>query len=621
MSFLRWLTVTLATHYRMGRGRRCRAARRHQACLSVTRLEDRLAPAVLTVNSLADGPISAASSTLTLRDAVALVDSGGTATDSSGNSLAAAKAGQIDLVSPFGANDTIQFAPNLLTSAQQRIVLQDGSLLLDENARIIGPAASELAVSGDNRSTVFEIAASADVGISSLTIEEGAASGNAAGGIVNNGALTLTDAVVTDNSAVLGNGGGIANRGTLTLVDSDVSGNTARNDAGILNTGALTLTDSSVSGNVSVAANGGIGSYGGALTLIDSSVSGNTALVAGGIGNYDGGTATLVNSSVSDNSALGAGGIFNTATLTLSDSTVSGNAATNDAGILNIAALTLTESTVSGNTAAVGNGGIGNYGGSLMLVDSSVSGNLATGAGGIGNYDGGTTTLLNSNVSGNSASFGGGILNSATLTLTDSTASANSARNDDGILNTANLTLTDSSVSGNTAVAANGGIGNYGGALTLVDSSVSGNSGGGNEGGGMAMMPSSAPAGDSAGLAGRAFDRAWPTPTESAGSANTALIDAGNLNDAERTTTQSAGADSTLANDGDSVSLSADSDNARSLDGRDAVQLIDNDASEGPAHDSYVLSDSIGAWNGNVVTNAPTAGDAGSSTAADGDAG
>ncbi len=173
-----------------------------------------------------------------MREAVALIDTGGAATDSSGNSLAPAKASQINTTSPFGVNDVIQFAPNLFGPTQQQIVLMDGPLLLDQNATISGPGASQLAVSGNNQSTVFEVAAGATVSLAGLTVEEGASFGvSGGGGIVNAGTLTLTNTIVSGNTAVLGNGGGIANSGALTLFASTVSGNAALNDGGIDSTG------------------------------------------------------------------------------------------------------------------------------------------------------------------------------------------------------------------------------------------------------------------------------------------------------------------------------------------------------------------------------------------------
>ncbi len=521
MTFLRFLARSFARPARWGCART--AVRRHPARPSLTPLEDRFAPAILTVNSLADGPVSASSSALTLREAVALVDTGGTATDSSGKSLAAATASQINTTNPFGVNDVIQFAPTLFGSAPQQIVLTDGSLQLDRNVTISDPAASQLAVSGNKQSTVFEVASGATVSISGLTIEAGAASGNSGGGgIANDGTLTLSNTIVFGNTAGQGNGGGIANSGTLTLLSSTVSDNAALNDGGIDSTGTLTLLSSTVSGNTAVQGNGGLANYGGVLKLVDSTVSGNTALGGGGLGNYDGGTATLLNSIVSDNSASSeAGGIANSATLMLVGSTVSGNAAVNDGGIDSTGTLTLLSSTVSGNTAVVGNGGLANYGGAMTLVNSTVSGNTAFGAGGLGNYDGGTVTLLNSIVSDNSASGeAGGIAITGSLILVGSTVSGNAAFNDAGIANNGTLTLNESTVSGNTAVVGNGGIVNYGGVMTLINSTVSGNS------------------------VGASANTPAPTPTDSAASSNQAPNSTGIVNNAELALAESFSSDS-----------------------------------------------------------------------------
>ncbi len=229
MSLLRRLAESFLRHSRSGARRREPAARPRPVRPTLTLLEDRLAPAVLTVNSLADA-VSAAGPTLTLPEAIALIDSGGTATDAAGASLAAAKAGQIDAAQPFGDGDVIRFAPNLFGPNQQQITLADGELSLDRSVSILGPGAGRLAVSGDNQSPVFEVAAGASVSISGLTIT-GGASDQAGGGVVNNGTLTLTDSTVSGNAAALG--GGVANYGTMTLNDSTVADNTASDCAGI----------------------------------------------------------------------------------------------------------------------------------------------------------------------------------------------------------------------------------------------------------------------------------------------------------------------------------------------------------------------------------------------------
>jgi hypothetical protein len=109
MTLPTWLRTPRATRERTLVHRR---GKRHKAVpprLNLERLEDRTAPAVLTVNSTAD-TVSGTTATLDLREAILLVNSGGTATDSNNVSLAPAKAAHIDTSSGgFGTNDTIQF--------------------------------------------------------------------------------------------------------------------------------------------------------------------------------------------------------------------------------------------------------------------------------------------------------------------------------------------------------------------------------------------------------------------------------------------------------------------------------------------------------------------------------
>lgn len=353
-------------------------------------LEDRLAPAVLTVNSLADGPSSGLTHTLDLREAIVLIDSGGTAVDSSGNSLALAKASQIDTTEPFGTMDTIRFDPSLFSSTQQLIALLDSQLLLDRSVVILGPGADLLAVSGNGQSPVFAITGGVTVSFSGLTITDGSplpAGTSAGGGILNYGVLTVFDSAIAgtaadngggianygvltliassvSNNAAVHKGGAVFNTGTLTLVDSTISDNVSQNDAGIVTTGgAVVLVDSTVSGNSAAVGNGGLASYGGALTLVDSAITGNSALGAGGIGNY-GGTLTITESTITGNAATedGAGGIYNRGSLTMKDSLVTANSAAEDADLYNTGSLTISNTIVPSSSARQNDGDLLNDG-------------------------------------------------------------------------------------------------------------------------------------------------------------------------------------------------------------------------------------------------------------------
>ena len=104
---------------------------------------------------------------------------------------------------------------------------------------IKGPGPDEVTVSGDDKSTVFDIPSGVTASISGLTITDGSAttgSGLGSGGILNYGALTLSDVVISGNSdspAAAFGGGGISNAGTLTLTGCTISGNTGGEGGGV----------------------------------------------------------------------------------------------------------------------------------------------------------------------------------------------------------------------------------------------------------------------------------------------------------------------------------------------------------------------------------------------------
>ncbi len=169
----------------------------------------------------------------------------------------------------------------------------------------------------------------------------------------------------------------------------------------------VTITDSVISGNS--AANGG-GLYfggGGPLTLTNVTFSGNSATDNGG-GMYSvGGTrVALSNSTITGgNSAVLGGGLYLAGVATLTNSTVSGNVATTNGGGLYVAGgtKTLTNSTISGNSAATSGGGVYVAGGATTLTNSTVSGNRAASHGGGFYVSTGATTLNFVTVTGNVA--------------------------------------------------------------------------------------------------------------------------------------------------------------------------------------------------------------------------
>lgn len=173
--------------------------------------------------------------------------------------------------------DEINFAVNGI------IILTNGQLLITNDVFIIGRSATNLAISGNYGSRVFQIGSNATVTISGLTIRDGRAqTGEHGGGFYNLGRLALTGCALTGNSAGGGscadiggrggNGGAIYNAGTLTVRACAIIGNSAGSgcfahggqggDGGaIFNDGTLAILVSTISGNL--AGNGAEGGIGG----------------------------------------------------------------------------------------------------------------------------------------------------------------------------------------------------------------------------------------------------------------------------------------------------------------------------------------------------------------------
>lgn len=139
-----------------------------------------------------------------------------------------------------------------------------------------------------------------------LEIRDGSVLESSGGGILNQGTLTLSESMLSGNSASLGNGGGIENAGTLTVADSTLSGNNSTDGGGgINNTGALVVTNSTFYNNSAANNGGGVFNDGGTLTLSNSTLSGNNASVrGGGIRNYNG-TLHLTNNILADSPSGG----------------------------------------------------------------------------------------------------------------------------------------------------------------------------------------------------------------------------------------------------------------------------------------------------------------------------
>jgi autotransporter-associated beta strand protein len=236
-------------------------------------LEDRLAPAILTVNTLSD---STGGSQLSLRDAILAVDAG---------SYSGPATGQVS--GTFGSSDTILFQSGL--NGTLSLTTASGPLAISSNVTITAnPTLNAITISGQfagSQTGVFEVKSPATATIAGLTITQGKDSTNLFGAIdvQSGGTLTVNGCTFVNNQSAGPGGGAILNAGTLTVTDS-----TFANNSGV--------------------AGGAIDNISGATAaLINCTISGNQATTGSGTGGgvANAGTLTLLNTLVAQNTSAG----------------------------------------------------------------------------------------------------------------------------------------------------------------------------------------------------------------------------------------------------------------------------------------------------------------------------
>jgi uncharacterized repeat protein (TIGR01451 family) len=212
----------------------------------------------------------------------------------------------------MGADDIV-FAPGLMGTIMLGSTLPN---ITDADGLTIDGGDS-ITISGSNALQVFFVNPGAELTLENLTVED-AGDPNVAGGVRNDGLLTVLDCTFAGNSA--NNGGGIFNNSsaTATIMDSTFSHNNVPTfGGGIRNRGMLTVINSTFEGNIGNSSSGGIDNEGN-LIVINSTFSGNSTGMFGqgggitNVGGIAGVTLTVINSTFTGNSAAnGGGGIIN----------------------------------------------------------------------------------------------------------------------------------------------------------------------------------------------------------------------------------------------------------------------------------------------------------------------
>ena len=209
------------------------------------------------------------------------------------------------------AGDSINFAVGLT-----KIELTSDELLINKNLTISGPGANVLSIqrnaaAGTPNLRIFDVVGNT-VTLSGLTIANGLFGDLGAGLRHDGGTLNVTSCTISGNtvnaqSGNFGNGGGIYNSpasGILTITGSTIFDNKANNSAGgILNDGALTINNCTVFGNSTIGGGGIYSRPGSTATITNSTISGNTATGQGGGIRAFSGTVTVRNTIIARNTS------------------------------------------------------------------------------------------------------------------------------------------------------------------------------------------------------------------------------------------------------------------------------------------------------------------------------
>ncbi len=319
------------------------------------------------------------------------------------------------------SGDTITFATN------GTITLTTGELFLTNDLTVLGPGATNLAISGNTNSRVFNISSNITVAISGLMIRDGKAAdgqlgtpagypGEPGGGVFNAGTLSLTGCALVGNKAGTG--------GNRSCDMCSATGGNGGDGGGVFNAGLLSLTNciftTNIAGTGASAGNGGNGGgvfNQGTLTVLSSTFSGNRAGKGGGSsrGASLSPPGNLLGSILVGNGGDG-GAIFNSGILTGTLCTISGNyGGSGGDGTLN---------GIGGQGGGVRTTGIvnfvsstinGNFGGRYGTISNFGSGRFAhPSIGGIYNSAGESSAQLRNTIVAANVAGNGGIVNPPT---------------------------------------------------------------------------------------------------------------------------------------------------------------------------------------------------------------
>lgn len=240
-------------------------------------------------------------------------------------------------VGPSGCPYTSIQAAITAANAGDIVLVHDGTYV--ENISFLGKAVTVRSANGaagtiiDGNASGSVVTFNSGEGSGSIldgfTIRNGSGDSEGWGGGIkcNASSPTITNCMITGNSANSGAGVGCNNSSSPTITNCTISGNIALIGGGIQSrSSSPTITNCTISGNSGTWQSGGIGvDWGTTATITNCVITGNTAGNGGGINGYTS-SSTIINCTISGNTAtLGGGMYLDNAASSLKNSILWGN--------------------------------------------------------------------------------------------------------------------------------------------------------------------------------------------------------------------------------------------------------------------------------------------------------
>ena len=225
--------------------------------------------------------------------------------------------------------------------------------------------------------------------------------------VTNNGTFNINDGVTVTNAKITDNGAVVLNSGTVNVKGGTITGCSAANGGFAYSSGGtITLLGGTITD--CQATNGGAVCLGGAsvLTAKSGTISGCSADSGGAVFAGKGSTFSLQGTTVTGNEAVNGGGIYvNNATVTVPGGKMT--VVTQDENGDSVYTEIDVSATLSDNTAKASGGGIYILSGTASLSVGEISGNKAARGGGIYICESGEFSIHSGTFSGNTATVNG----------------------------------------------------------------------------------------------------------------------------------------------------------------------------------------------------------------------